>query len=161
MGKESVLNFLSNAKKEYVRWVTRAESLMEGLPPGAEQMPVEYTECDFGKWLNGDGQRVGRMPGMDSFRIIEESHKQVHVLYKRIFLVYGSIEKHPLLHKVPKLEKNLLLSKLLTRRRRSSSFEKDIATEYYGELKNASKTLVEAIERLERRVAALPSSSFE
>lgn len=161
MGKETALKSLSDAKKEYTRWVMRAETMMEGLPIGPEQIPVKSTECDFGIWLSGEGQKVAKMPGMDSFKTIVESHEQVHDLYEKIFFVFGSIEKHPVLHKVPKLEKNPLFRKLLTRKRRSSTVEKEMAAEYYTELKQAAKRFIDAIERLERRLGALPSSSFK
>lgn len=148
MNKEETLAHLRNAKKAHITWVQRAHALIEGLPIEKEQVPVSCTECKFGLWFYGEGQRLGMMPSMDCLKEIETLHFELHDIYMKIFKIYFSDEDRS------------LLSKLFGTRKKVSSLNQDIAKDYYGQLKGVSEKLIMTIERLERRLFALQEGNF-
>jgi hypothetical protein len=148
MEKESTLEHLRNAKKAHIRWVQRAKALVEGLPVEKEQIPLNSTECAFGEWYYGEGQSIGLMPGMDSFKEIEQGHFELHDVYMKIFKIYYS-------------DANLsFFAKLLGKKKKVSHDDQQIAQDYYEQLKTVSEKLLTTIERVERRLSALPQTAF-
>lgn len=148
MTKEETITHLRNAKKAHITWVHRAHALIEGLPVEKEQVPVSCTECNFGLWFYGEGQQLGMMPGMDCLKEIEMLHFELHDVYMKIFKIYFSEEDRS------------FLSKLFGTRKKVSELNQEVAKDYYNQLKSISDKLVSTIERLERRLFALPESSF-
>jgi len=148
MNKEETLTHLRNAKKAHITWVQRAHALIEGLPVEKEQVPVGCTECKFGLWFYGEGQALGKIPNMDTLKEIEKLHFELHDVYMKIFKIYFSDEERS------------LFSRLFGTRKKISLSNQEIAKEYYSELKAVSGKLIEAIERLERRLFALQESKF-
>ena len=69
------------AIRSYYEWVQRARALTEGLPVEKEAIPMDSTECAFGQWFYGEGQKIGIMPGMDCFKEIERKHSELHEVY--------------------------------------------------------------------------------
>ncbi|MDQ7060191.1 MAG: CZB domain-containing protein [Sulfurimonas sp.] len=88
MDKESILNQLRSAKVAHLKWVQRAKSLIEGTPVAKEAIPLDYTDCAFGKWFYSDGQDIILMPGMSVMDSIGEKHTDLHQIYFKIFQVY-------------------------------------------------------------------------
>ncbi|MDD5051501.1 MAG: CZB domain-containing protein [Sulfuricurvum sp.] len=148
MGKEETLEHLRNAKKAHITWVQRAHALIEGLPIEKEQVPVSCTDCKFGLWFYGEGQKLNMIPGMDCFKEIEVLHFELHDTYMKIFKIYFSDEDRS------------FFSKIFGTRKKVSASQQDIAKDYYSQLKTISEKLVTTIERLERRLFALQGSSF-
>ncbi|MGD9969096.1 MAG: CZB domain-containing protein [Sulfuricurvum sp.] len=148
MNKEETLLQLQNAKKAHLTWVNRARSLIEGLPIEKEQVPVYNTDCQFGQWFYGEGQRLNRMPSMDCLKEIETLHTELHEVYMKIFRIYFSDEDRS------------FLSKLFGTRKKVSQLHQEIAKDYYDKLRTISEKLINAIERLERRLVALNEQSF-
>lgn len=146
--KEETLKHLQSAKKAHINWVHRAHALIEGLPIEKEQVPVNCTDCKFGQWFYGDGQRLGRMPSMESLKEIEALHFELHEIYMKIFKIYFSDEDRT------------FLSKLFGTRKKISPENQDVAKVYYVELKSVSEKLIASIERLERRLFALSENHF-
>ncbi|MDD5161142.1 MAG: CZB domain-containing protein [Sulfuricurvum sp.] len=148
MNKEETLTHLRNAKKAHITWVHRAHALIEGLPVEKEQVPVSCTDCKFGQWFYGEGQRLNMMPSMDCLKEIETLHFELHDIYMKIFKIYFGEEDRS------------FFSKIFGTRKKVSSFNHDVAKDYYMQLKLISEKLITTIERLERRLFALQDSNF-
>ena len=149
MEKESIIEHLRNAKMAHLKWVQRAKSLISNIPIKEEAIPLDYTECAFGKWFYTEAQELALMPGMDCIKLIEEKHTELHNIYFKIFKIYFSDTNRS------------FFSKMLNLRKKVSTAEQDIAQEYYVELEETSKELLGYIERLERRVSALSDTFFQ
>ncbi len=91
---------------------------------------------------------LGMMPNMDCLKEIETLHFELHDVYMKIFKIYFSDEDRS------------LLSKLFKSRKKVTSLNQEIASDYYQQLKGVSEKLLFVIERLERRIFALPESHF-
>ncbi len=149
MSKEETLTQLRNAKKAHVKWVQRARALTEGLPIEKEAIPMDSTECAFGQWFYGEGQKIGIMPGMECFKEIERKHSELHEVYLKIFKIYfGDMNRS-------------FFSKLFNLKKKISEPEHDIAVEFFGQLKKISEELLLHIERLERRISAMAEADFK
>lgn len=148
MNKEDTLTHLRNAKKAHITWVHRAHALIEGLPIEKEQIPVSCTDCKFGLWFYGEGQRLNMMPSMDCLKEIETLHFELHDIYMKIFKIYFTDEDRS------------FFSKFFGTRKKISPLQQNVAKEYYVQLKDISEKLVNTIERLERRLFALQEGAF-
>lgn len=148
MQKEEALEQLRNAKKAHIAWVQRANALIEGLPVQESQVPVNCTECAFGRWFYGEGQRLNAIPGMDVLKEIEQHHFELHEVYLKIFSLYF------------KDTDRSFFSKLFGTKKKVSVEDQQKAQEHFVKLKAISEELIPDIERLERRVSALSESYF-
>ncbi|MDD5716748.1 MAG: CZB domain-containing protein [Sulfuricurvum sp.] len=148
MTKEDTLMHLRNAKKAHITWVQRAHALIEGLPVEKEQVPVSCTDCKFGQWFYGEGQRLNMIPSMDCLKEIEALHFELHDTYMKIFKIYFSDEDRS------------FFSKIFGTRKKVSEAHQEIARDYYNRLKGVSDKLIATIERLEKRLFALQEGSF-
>lgn len=148
MKKEETLLQLRNAKKAHISWVHRAHALIEGLPVEKEQVPVSCTDCKFGLWFYGEGQRLNMIPSMDCLKEIEQQHFELHDIYMKIFKIYFSDEDRS------------FFAKFFGTRKKISPENQEIAKEHYKELKAVSEKLIASIERLERRLFALNENNF-
>ena len=149
MEKESITEHLRSAKLAHLKWVQRAKSLISNIPIKEEAIPLDYTECAFGKWFYSDAQELALMPGMDCIKLIEEKHTELHNIYFKIFQIYFSDTNRS------------FFSKMLKLRKKVSPAEQDIAQQYYEDLENVSKELLGYIERLDRRINALSENFFD
>jgi hypothetical protein len=148
MEKENTIKQLRDAKRAHIKWVQRAKALIEGLPVEKEQVPVDCTECMFGQWFYGEGQGLNSMPGMDCTKEIEALHYELHDIYMMIFKIYFTDMNRS------------FLSKLFGTSKKITDHEKDVARDHYKRLKDVSERLLLIIEKLERRLSALPESAF-
>ena len=149
MEKDSILEHLRSAKVAHLKWVQRAKSLIANIPIKEESIPLDYTECAFGKWFYSDAQALSLMPGMDCIKLIEEKHTELHNVYFKIFQIYFSDTNRS------------FFSKMLNIKKKISEAEQEMAQQYYDELEKISKELLSYIERLERRIGALSESFFK
>jgi hypothetical protein len=149
MDKEDILTQLNAAKQAHLGWVKRAKSLIEGTPVEQNQIPVECTACGFGQWFYSDGQGLKAIPGMDILKVIEEEHTSLHDMYAKIFTIYFTSEELS------------FLSKLFGKKKKIPQEDQEMAVEHFTELQAISVKLLAAIDKLERRISALPLSSFE
>lgn len=148
MNKENILQELRAAKVAHLKWVQRAKSLISGIPVEKEAIPLDYTDCVFGKWFYSDGQNIALMPGMSVMDSIGSKHTDLHEVYFKIFQIYfGESNKS-------------FFSKLLNFKKKVSAAEEEMAQRYYSELEGISKELVDMIGRLERRINALGEEFF-
>ena len=148
MDKNGLLEHLRNAKKAHLKWLQRAKALISNIPVEKDAIPVDYTECMFGQWFYSEGQEVALMPGMDCVAQIGLKHQELHDEYLKIFKIYfGEANKS-------------FFSKLFNLKKKISESEQEIARQYYDNLKLISDDLLKLIEKLERRISALPENAF-
>lgn len=146
--KDNILQELRSAKVAHLKWVQRAKSLISGMPVEKEAIPLDYTDCIFGKWFYSDGQNIALMPGMNVMDEIGSKHTELHEIYFKIFQVYFG-ESH-----------KSFFSKLLRIKKKVSPAELEMAQQYYTNLEEVSKELLDLIGRLERRINALGEEFF-
>lgn len=140
MNKAEALNMLHAARAAHVQWRARAQALAAGLPVEKEQVPVLHTDCKFGKWYYGPGQALSFL---ESFRAVEEPHEQLHAIYMRMFgALFGETNKS-------------VFSKLFGSQRKQDAKRLAEAQEEVKHLVAISRTLLEAIEWLEKDLKGL------
>ncbi len=148
MEKAITLQMLSDAKSTHISWVQRAQLLIDGLPIDKDAIPLSCSDCEFGKWLYREGQKltsIGNIPYIDT---IEKVHFDLHDHYMKIFRIYFADDNRS------------FLSKLLNSKKKISDQGKEMAQEYFVKLQAASEELLNLIGKLERRLCAIPESTF-
>lgn len=60
MNKVIILEHLRGAKAVHIKWTQKAKLLISGLSIKEDAIPVDSTECKFGKWFYGEGQKTQR-----------------------------------------------------------------------------------------------------
>jgi len=73
---------LRNARAAHKAWVARAEALIAGMNVDKEHIPMLPTDCVFGKWYYGDGQKLRNLP---AYTDMEKPHDKLHRTYMQIF----------------------------------------------------------------------------
>lgn len=151
MDKEHVLEHLRSAKSAHIKWVQKAKLLINGIEIKEDAIPVDSTECKFGEWFYGDGQKLNAMSNNPSECMlnIERLHFELHDVYLSIFNIYFNRPKKG------------FFSKLFGNKRSSiSPHEIQMSKKYYENIETISKGLLEEINRLERRLIATPEESI-
>ena len=91
MNKREIMGTLLSAKAAHMQWRARAQALVAGIPVGKDHVPIMYTDCKFGKWYYGEGQRLARF---SAFQAMEDPHEQLHLVYMEIFKhLFGDDER--------------------------------------------------------------------
>jgi len=153
MEKEQVLEHLRAAKAAHIKWVQKAKLLINGLDIDEGAIPVDSTECKFGKWFYSDGQILNALSNnpMECMQSIESLHFNLHDMYLKIFRIYFSEEK-----------KAGFFAKLFgMKRKEPSASEKQLANSYYEEMEQISRALLDEINRLERRLIAVSAEKIK
>lgn len=154
MKKEEVLSNLKSAKSAHVKWLEKAELVINGLDLQDSVVPVAYTECKFGKWFYGNGQILKGLSNnpIECMQNIEELHIDFHDKYSNIFNIYFSETK-----------KTGFFSKLLglERKKEIGEVEVSLAKDCYLEMEIISSRFIEEIDRLDRRLGAVSSEKIE
>ena len=140
MHKKKIIENLRAAKSAHIKWRSYAQALVAGIPVDDSKIPVIHTDCRFGKWYHGDGQRLASLPTFDA---IAEPHELLHDIYMRLF-------KH-----LFQEETQGFFGKLLGHRAMTSGHKQQIANTYLDQLVEMSKTLLEALEMLEKEVMGM------
>lgn len=152
MKKEDVLGHLRAAKSAHIKWVQKAKLLISGLDVQEDSIPVDSTECNFGKWFYSDGQILNALSNnpLECMQRIELLHFSLHDTYLHIFNIYFSQEK-----------RGGFFAKLFGMKRKSlTPMEENLAREYYEKLEEISHELLDEINRLERRLIAVPEEKI-
>ena len=139
MAKKQLINHLRAAKAAHIKWRSYAQALVAGLPLDEGQVPVVHTDCAFGKWYYGAGQRLSSLP---AFNAIGIPHERLHAIYMEIFKLLFETEEMG------------FFSKLIGASKRQNQ-KSDRIDVLLGSLLDMSKTLLDAIELLERDLLAL------
>jgi len=151
MNKNEVLDQLRAAKAAHINWVQRAKMLISGFKVDESAIPVNSTQCQFGKWFYSDAQKLNSMPNssMECMSDIEKLHFDLHDIYLNIYKVYYETEPQG------------FFSKLFGKKKKISEDSKKLAKEYFHSMEETSKQLVEEINRLERRIVAVADKDFQ
>jgi hypothetical protein len=153
MTKENVLSHLRAAKSAHIKWVQKAKLLIKGVNVKEDAIPVDSTECNFGKWFYSDGQILNSLSNnpLECMLTIEKLHFELHDTYLYIFNIYFSQAK-----------KGGFFAKLFGfKQRQVTAEEKKLAQEYYNKMEGISHLLLEEINRLERRLIAVPEDKIK
>jgi len=95
MNRNEILRQLRAVKATHVSWVQRAKMLIEGFSINESSIPVNSTECEFGKWFYSDGKRLNdiRNNPLSAMNEIEELHFKLHDVSMHIFKIYYDTQK--------------------------------------------------------------------
>jgi len=151
MDKAEILSQLRAAKAAHISWVQRAKMLIGGLTINESSIPVNSTECAFGKWFYSEAQRLNdiRNNPVECMNEIEDLHFKLHDTYLNIYKIYYQTG-----------EKGFF-SKLFGQKKKVSEAEQQRAKEYYDEMEAISKKLVAALNTMEKRINVLSSAELE
>jgi len=151
MDKNEVLTQLRAAKAAHINWVQKAKMLIGGFKIDENAIPINSTECKFGKWFYSDAQKLNALQNnpMECMTNVEQLHFKLHDIYMHIFKIYYQIEKQG------------FFSKLFGSKKKISDTEKEIAEKYFSEMEDISRQLIEEINRMERRIIAVQESEME
>ncbi len=138
MKLDVILEHIENARLAHLRWVARAEALVEGLPLDKNQVPVLPTDCVFGQWYYGEGHKLR---SMTSYTALEEPHQALHHTYQKIFqLLYTDDDRS-------------ILSKLFGSKKTWQQERREEAEKLLPRLRSESQVLLKALDLLEREVS--------
>jgi len=146
--KSDVLRSIRSARRAHIIWVDRAKALVNGLPIRKEQIPLEITECDFGKWFYCDGQILLSLFTERAVKKLENKHKELHDIYMKIFKIYFPVTKRS------------LLAKLLKRKKKITPNEEYNALVYLRNLEEVSEDLVSYLNIIEKKMNRLEKAKF-
>ena len=145
MQKAQLLAQLRAAKSAHIKWRSYAQALVAGVPLDESQVPVIHTDCSFGKWYYGAGQHLSMMP---TFRAIETPHEMLHAIYMQLFKLLFETEEPS------------FFQKMIGASKRSKQEKSDQIDKQLSKLVDMSRTLLEALELLEREVSAMDDSAI-
>jgi hypothetical protein len=151
MTREEVLDQLRSAKAAHVSWVQRAKLLIEGLPISEGAIPVNSTECGFGKWFYSDGQRLNSIRNIpiECMEDIEALHFKLHDIYLNIYKIYYAIDSKG------------FFSKMFSQKKKVTAAEIILGKNYYEDMHAVSVELVKALNLMERRINVLSTDEIE
>jgi len=151
MTKEEVLEQLRSAKAAHVSWVQRAKLLIEGLPISEGAIPINSTECGFGKWFYSDGQRLNSVRNIpiECMEDIEALHFKLHDIYLNIYKVYYASDTKG------------FFSKVFGKKNKVTAAETIVSKNYYDDMHAVSVELVKALNLMERRINVLGSDELD
>ncbi len=144
MIKAEIISNLRMAKTSHMKWISNVQILIRlgDLKQANAQIPVNYTNCDFGKWYYGEGQKLSEF---SEYTDIEEIHQLVHDTYLQIYSLYKKPIEGSLFNSAKKQEAE----------RESKAIKLDLI------LKQYSKLLFELLQKLEVKVKSLPDEVVE
>ncbi|QFR48206.1 hypothetical protein FJR48_00085 [Sulfurimonas lithotrophica] len=151
MDKEEIIEHLRAAKTAHIKWVQKAKLLINGIEIEKDAIPVNSTECKFGKWFYSDGQVLNALSNnpMECMNSIEQLHFELHDIYMHIFNIYFSKPEGG------------FLSKLFGKKKEVTEIDAQRAQTYFANMEEVSKKLLDEINRLERRILAIPEERIK
>lgn len=151
MNRDEILSQLRAAKAAHVSWVQRAKMLIEGFSINESSIPVNSTECEFGKWFYSDGQRLNdiRNNPISAMNEIEDLHFKLHDVYMNIFKIYYDTEKKG------------FFSKMFGKKKKVSDEDTVLAKKFFDEMEGVSKELVQALNTMERRINVVNGAEID
>jgi hypothetical protein len=147
--KSDVLKSIRSARRAHVIWVDRAKALVNGLVVRKEQIPLEVTECDFGKWFYCDGQILLSLFTEEVVKKLDNKHKELHDIYMKIFKIYFPVEKRS------------LWEKLLKREKKITANDEYNALVYLRNLEEISNELISYLNIMEKKLNSVDEERFK
>ncbi|MBV5335368.1 MAG: CZB domain-containing protein [Sulfuricurvum sp.] len=137
--KKQILKEIRDAHIAHTKWVRRAKHLVENLPVDEKMIPLDSTECHFGKWLYNDAMKYKNIPQLtQTLHKIEEDHRDLHDMYLKIYKIYFLETKRS------------WMMNLVTQSRKEVPPKKQIeALKYFQSLEKISVMLIESLEKFE------------
>jgi len=148
MEKIEVLKNIRAARRAHTQWVDKAKSLVNGLPIKKEQIPLEVTECSFGKWFYCDGQILLSFFTEEAIEKLDAKHKELHDVYMKIFKIYFPQER------------GSFLVSLFKRKVKISAQDENTALAYLRNLEEISKELVSFLNIIEKNLNKVDEETF-
>jgi hypothetical protein len=151
MKKSKTLEYLRNAKASHVAWVQKAKMLIEGFKISEDAIPVDSTQCAFGKWFYSDAQKLNSISNnpMECMFEIDRLHMKLHDIYMNIYKIYYDVSDQS------------FLSRLMGKKKKITPDAAKLARTYFEQLEEISHKLVEELNRLERRIHATQDRELE
>jgi len=151
MDKNEVLSQLRAAKEAHVNWVQKAKMLISGFTIDKDAIPVNSTECRFGKWFYSDAQKLNALQNnpLECMTNIEHLHFQLHDVYLNIFKIYYDMSEQG------------FFAKLFGIKRKIEESDKKLAIVYFDEMEKISTHLIEEINLMERRILAISDTEMD
>ncbi len=152
MEKREIIEHLRTAKAAHIKWVQKAKLLINGLDVEEGTIPVDSTECKFGKWFYSEGQILNALTHISPAAIesIEVLHSQLHDEYLKIFNIFFNKSKAGFICKLFGLK-----------RRNVSDEEYKISRDYFKSLEKVSKELLEEINKLEKELIVVSEEEIQ
>lgn len=97
MSKKEVLSQLHLAKSAHIKWRSYAQALVAGIPVEQDHVPVIHTDCKFGKWYYGPGQKLASLSSYDA---VGDPHEMLHQIYMKIYKILFGEDDRSVLQKV-------------------------------------------------------------
>ncbi len=125
--------------------------LISGLKVEEDAIPVNSTQCQFGKWFYSDAQKLNALPNntFDCMSEVEKLHFELHDIYLNIYKIYYDMESQG------------FFSKLFGKKKKISEDASKLAKEYFTSMQEVSKKLIDQINLMERRIVALPEKDLD
>jgi len=151
MDKDQILEQLRAAKAAHINWVQKAKLLIEGFDIDKSAIPVNSTECKFGQWFYSDAQKLNglRNNSLECMTTVEELHFKLHDVYMKIYKLYYSMDNQG------------FFAKLFGIKKKITDDTVRLGREYFTQMEEVSKELLAEINRLERRIIAIPQEEIE
>lgn len=146
MDKEKTIEAIVNAKKAHENQMKKIVGLLNNKEV-ENPTAVSKTECDFGKWLYEDNNRLREILGTLFYTNLETLHAKWHMEYSRLFEIFFKSKKKGFFSKTFGSKK-------------VDGMELDKAKVYYSELEATTGELLKAIASSQRRIEALNEKKF-
>ncbi|MDU9049488.1 MAG: CZB domain-containing protein [Candidatus Electrothrix sp. Rat3] len=147
MDKKEAVKTLRDAVISHKKWVANAHALIEGVPLEKDKVPVNPTECEFGRWYYTVGQNLNELPG---FKDIEEAHDNLHNTYMEIFSILFGEGREP-----------SFFSKLFGRSHKVITEKREEAMAKYYILEEQSKVIIAQLGQIEKVISAMGDKQFQ
>ncbi|CAA6818246.1 MAG: Methyl-accepting chemotaxis protein [uncultured Sulfurovum sp.] len=148
MEKIEVLQSIRAARRAHTEWVDKAKSLVNGLPVKKEQIPLEVTACEFGRWFYSDGQILLSFFTEDAIEKLDNKHKELHDVYMKIFKIYFPNTKGSFFSKIFKSKKVI------------TAQEENTALAYLRNLEEVSRELISFLNVIEKKLNTVEEERF-
>ena len=148
MEKVEVLKNIRAARRAHTQWVDKAKSLVNGLEVEKEQIPLEVTECSFGKWFHCDGQILLSFFTEEAIGKVDNKHKELHDIYMKIFKIYFPEQK------------GSFFANLFKHKVKVSAQDENTALAYLRNLEEVSKELISFLNIIEKKLNKIDEATF-
>jgi hypothetical protein len=149
MDRNDILEHIKGAKRAHQKWVESAHALISDISVEQNDIPVEHTKCNFGRWFYSEGIKLAQLDKIDNIEQIEEKHKQLHEEYRKIYNIYFAQDNRSFFGKLFNAKPIIYYD------------DKQLAKRSYENLQEISQELLSLLELLEKHITLLPRSELD
>jgi hypothetical protein len=140
MRRDEIIKQIEAARMAHAKWLRRAKHLIENMPVTSGMLPIDSTECEFGKWFYSEGLKYKNIPQLTGMlERIDALHEEIHSIYLNIYKIY-----------FVSLKRSWLMSRLLDSHKTPSLEQQKAAYRYYIQLEDVSVLLMKEFDFFER-----------